>query len=306
MTGGPHAVTGAFSYSGAAVARALAARGRVVRTLTNHPERAPLDTTVQIAPLDFADGRRLREALAGVEVLYNTYWIRFPHAGATFDQAVENSARLFAAARAAGVRRVVHISITHPNRDSPYPYFRGKAAVEDLLRASGLSYAIARPAILFGGDGVLINNVAWLLRRFPVIALGAGGHYRVRGIHVDDLAGLCADLGERVDDVTMDAVGPDSLSFRDLVAAIRSAVGSTARMINVPGPVMVAATTVLGWALRDRLLTADEYGALAAGLADSTAPATGSTSITDWIARQGSNLGVRYANEIERHFATTA
>ena len=82
-----------------------------------------------------------------------------------------------------------------PAPTSPWPYFRGKALVERALAESGLSYAVLRPAILFGGDGVLINNIAWLLRHLPVFAIGGRGDYRVRGIHVDDLAQLCLAKG---------------------------------------------------------------------------------------------------------------
>lgn len=192
------AVTGAFSYTGASITDELIRRGRRVRTLTGHPERAPSSgTQAEIRPLAFTNRAALRESLEGLDTRYNTYWVRFSHGRMTFDTAVDNSRRLFDAAAIAGVRRIVHVSITHPDTASPYPYFRGKAVAEDHLGGTGISHAIARPAFLFGRDGVLINNVAWMLRRLPVVAVGDGGGYWVRGIHVDDLASLCADLGEQ-------------------------------------------------------------------------------------------------------------
>jgi len=199
----------------------------------------------------------------------------------------------------------VHISITNPSLDSPYPYFRGKAQVEQSLADTGVPCAIARPAILFGGDGVLINNIAWLLRRVPVFAVGGRGDYRVRGIHIDDLARLCVKLGAGRETVTVDAVGPQSLTFRELVDAVRAAVGSRALVVNVPGPVVLALSRALGTALRDTLLTADEYQAMADGLADSAAPATGDTVFTEWVAKHGAELGRNYANELDRHFRLT-
>jgi nucleoside-diphosphate-sugar epimerase len=300
------AVTGAFSYSGAAIARELLAQGRRVRTLTGHPERAPAGSEIDVRPLTFNDAGQLRASLAGVDTLYNTYWVRFPHGATTFDVAAENSRRLFAAAAAAGVRRVVHVSITHPATDSPYAYFRGKAAVEQHLLDAGLSHAIARPAILFGGDGVLINNVAWLLRHLPVVAVGGHGAYRVRGIHVDDLARLCVELGGDDADTVVDAVGPESMTFRELIDCVRSAVGSRARVAPVPGWAMPPLTAVLGLVLRDTLLTAQEYRAMADGLADSTAPSTGRIVLTDWVAEHGDQLGRHYANELTRHFVTAS
>jgi uncharacterized protein YbjT (DUF2867 family) len=301
-------VTGAFSYSGAAISRELISRGRRVRTLTGHPGRAPAGTEIDIRPLDFADPAGLAglaglaASLDGVHTLYNTYWVRFSHGQVTHDLAVRNSRVLFTAAAQAGVQRIVHVSITHASLTSPNSYFRGKAEVEQALADSGVPHAIARPAVLFGGNGVLLNNIAWLLRRLPVFAIGGRGDYRLRPIHVDDLARLCADLGERSDTLTVDAVGPQSVTFAALVAAIKSAVGSRAVVVRVPGALIPALAAGLNVVLRDTLLTAGEYRAMAAGLADSDAPATGSVVLTDWIREHASELGRHYANELDLHF----
>ena len=295
-------VTGAFSYSGAAISAELINRGHRVRTLTGHPDRAPAGTEIDVRPLDFTDQAQLTRSLEGAHTLYNTYWVRFPHGEVTHDLAVRNSRVLFTAAAAAGVRRVVHNSITHASLTSPDSYFRGKAEVEQALADSGVPHAIARPAVLFGGNGVLLNNIAWLLRRLPVFAIGGRGDYRLRPIHIDDLAQLCADLGGREDTVTVDAVGPQSVTFTELVAAIKSAVGSRAVVIRVPGGLIPVLAFGLNVMLRDTLLTAGEYRAMAAGLADSDGPSTGSIVLTTWIREHGDELGRRYANELDRHF----
>lgn len=295
-------VTGAFSYSGAAVCRELLRRGHRVRTLTGHPGRAPADTPVQVRPLDFTDQSELARSLQGTHTLYNTYWVRFAHGQLTHDVAVRNNRILFSAAAEAGVRRIVHVSITNPSLTSPDSYFRGKAEVEQGLAISGVPHAIARPAVLFGGNGVLVNNIAWLLRRLPVFAVGGGGSYRIRAIHVDDLARLLADLGERTDNTVVDAVGPQSLPFREIVESIKDAVGSRTVILPVPGALIPPMAAILNTVLRDTLLTADEYRAMAAGLADSDAPATGRIAFTDWVREHGPELGRHYANELDLHF----
>jgi nucleoside-diphosphate-sugar epimerase len=296
-------VTGAFSYSGAAIACELLQRGHQVRTLTGHPQRAPADSAIDCRPLDFTDARELSSSMAGAQTLYNTYWVRFAHGSVSHELAVANSKVLFAAAASAGLRRIVHISITNPSPESPDPYFRGKAAVEQALADCGVpSYAIARPAVLFGGDGVLVNNIAWLLRRLPVFAVGGRGDYRLRPVHVDDLSTLCADLGARDDTVVVDAVGPQSLTFRQMVEEIRAAVGSRSVLLPVAGALIPVLARVLNVALRDTLLTADEYASMAAGRADSAGPATGRVVFTDWVREHGDELGRRYANELDRHF----
>jgi len=295
-------VTGAFSYSGAAIARELERSGRRVRTLTGHPERAGAGTSLDVRPLDFDDVLALTASLEGATTLYNTYWVRFPHGGADFDRAVTNSRTLFHAARRAGVQRIVHVSITHASITSSYGYFRGKAEVERALAEVGVPYAVLRPAILFGGEGVLLNNIAWLLRHLPVFPVGARGAYRVRAVHIDDLAALALAAGaERVDSVT-DAVGPERPTFMELVRLIRGAVGSRSVIVRVPGALVPPLASAVGLVLRDVLLTGDEYRAMAAGLADTSGPATGHVALSAWINENAGSLGRSYANEIDRHF----
>jgi len=299
-------VTGAFSYSGRAIARRLLENGRTVRTLTGHPTHADPTTRIQVRRLDFADVPTLVRNLEGTTTLYNTYWVRFAHGRTDHTHAIENSRTLFHAARRADVQRIVHVSITNPSIESPYPYFRGKAIVERALAETGVSYAILRPAILFGDGGVLINNIAWLLRHLPVFAIGGRGRYRIRPVHIDDLARLCIDAASKRNDSITDAVGPDRPSFLELVRAIRVAVGSRARIVHVPGLLVPPIASVLNLALRDVLLTKDEYRSMSDGLADTDGPNTAPTAITAWLTEQGHNLGRQYVNELERHFRGAA
>jgi NADH dehydrogenase len=294
-------VTGAFSYSGAAITQELERSGRRVRTLTGHPERNA-GSTVDVRPLDFDDVLGLTASLRGATTLYNTYWIRFPHGPEDHVRAVANLRTLFHAARQAGVDRIVHVSITHPGISSPYGYFSGKAEAERALAEVGVPFAVLRPAILFGGDGVLINNIAWLLRHLPVFGVGGRGEYRIRPVHIDDLAALAVEAGASREDTVIDAVGPERPTFLELVRTIRDAVGARCAIVRVPGVVVPPLASVLGVLLRDVLLTGDEYKAMVAGLADTDGPATGTTSVSQWIADHGDSLGRTYANEINRHF----
>jgi NADH dehydrogenase len=300
-------ITGAFGYSGAAIARELQTAGREVRTLTGHPREAAggIDTR----PLDFADPDALARDLSGVHTMYCTYWVRFAHGSSTRQSAVANSKTLLDAAARAGVERIVYVSILHADPASPYPYFSGKGEVERHLAGLGVPYAVARPSILFGSSAargvnasVLLNNIAWLLRHLPAFGVGDGGGYRIRPIHVDDLARLCVGLGGQSGTVTVDAVGPDAPTFKEVVTAIRAATGSRSLLAPVPGWLIPPLATVLGAALRDVLLTAEEYGAMRDGLATSDAPAAGPASLLDWIAANGADLGRSYANELDRHY----
>jgi NADH dehydrogenase len=297
-----HAVTGAFGYSGLHLARLLLARGERVRNLTGHPDRPdPFAGTVQVTPFRFDDRDAMRAALADVRVLYNTYWVRFDHGASTFARAVENSRALFRAAVEAGVERVVHVSITNPSPGSPLPYFRGKALVEASLRESGLSHAILRPAVFFGGRDVLINNIAWLLRRLPMFGF-APGTYGLQPIHVEDYARLAADQGASRDDVVLDAVGPEVLRFEDLLRLVRRAVASRALLVPVPPSLLLAAARLIGAIVRDVVLTPDEVAGLSSNLLVSNAPPTAQTRLTAWLKDNAAQLGVEWASELQRHY----
>jgi NADH dehydrogenase len=295
-------VTGAFSNAGRAIAAQLVGSGRRVRTLTGHAERRGPSSPIDARPLQFTDRASLVEAMRGATTLYNTYWVRFARGTSTHDLAVANSRALFGAAAEAGVQRIVHVSITHPDLRSSDPYFRGKALVEQALVEVGIPHAIVRPGILFGGRAVLLNNIAWLLRHLPVFAVGGDGQYRVRPIHVDDLARLCVDRAADATDDLVDAVGPERPAFLELVGRIRAATHSRARIPRVPGAVVPVLSAGLGLVVHDVLLTRDEFVALSSGLADTDGPATGTTSVFAWIDAHGDGLGRSYVNELKLHY----
>jgi uncharacterized protein YbjT (DUF2867 family) len=296
-------VTGAFGYIGRYIAGLLLDQGRVVRTLTGHPQRPnPFGAAVTAVPFHFADPVLLAASLRGATTLYNTYWVRFERGPVTFARAVENTRALVQAAQRAGVRRMVHISITNPSADSVLPYFRGKAVVESVIVASGLSYALLRPTVVFGGDDILINNIAWLLRRSPVFAIPGRGDYRMQPVFVEDLARIAVWAGQQSRDLVMDAVGPEVFRFDELVRLIAQAVRSRARIVQVPPATALAVARAIGRLMGDVLLTQDELAGLMNDLLLSAGPPTGTTSLRNWLARNAGRLGRRYASEVQRHF----
>jgi uncharacterized protein YbjT (DUF2867 family) len=296
-----HVVTGAFGYSGRYLTKRLLDAGHRVRTLTGSPHREnPFGSQVEARAYTWNEPEKLVDAIRGAAVLYNTYWVRFNMPTATFEDAIRNTRTLFAAAREAGVRRVVHVSITNPSEDSPLEYFSGKARCEKMLRESGLSYAIVRPAVLFGGEGILINNIAWGLRKFPVFSIFGDGQYRLRPIHVDDLAALMVSEGAAAENHVLDAVGPESFTYRGLVEAIGRAIGKPRTIMSVPAALGWRAAWLVGKLMGDVMLTRQEVEGLMAGLLHTDSPPTGRTRLTDWLRETGATLGQRYFGEIVR------
>lgn len=297
------AVTGAFSYSGKYITRRLLARGEKVITLTNHPNRPdPFEGRVRAFPLDFADASSLTSSLRGAETLVNTYWVRFDKGANTQPAAVENTRRLVQAAVAAGVKRIVHISITNPSADSHLPYFWGKAANEKAVMDSGLSYAILRPTVLFGTEDILINNIAWLLRRFPFFALPGDGSYRLQPVFVDDVAALAVDAVYETGNSLRDAVGPDILTFREMVELIGEKIGARRPLLTVHPRLALTAAQFLSLFVRDVMLTPEEVDGLMAGLLVSKDPPLCKTKLGDWLEGNRASVGARYASELQRHY----
>ncbi len=296
-------VTGAFGFTGRYIASMLLARGETVRSLTNNPGPGR-DDRIETFPMDFQDQGGLARAMDGASVLFNTYWIRFARGELDFERAVENSRELVEAARRAGVGKIVHISITNASEDSPYPYFRGKALVERAVRESGISHAIVRPALVFGSGDVLLNNIAWLLRKMPVFAVPGSGNYRVRPVFAPDMAGLAVDLSDTPGDVTADAAGPETITFNEVITLTRKATKSRAAVVHAPPGAMLLMSKAMGAMLQDVVITRDEIGGLRDELLVSRGPVTGETALSEWLERPEirRTLGIKYASELDRHY----
>ncbi len=300
-------ITGTFSYTGKYATKLLLNRGYKVRTLTNHPGREnPFGDRVEVFPYDFDHPERLAETLRGASTLINTYWVRFPRGKTTFDSAVHNTRTLIAAAKDAGVRRIVHVSIANPSLQSPLGYYRGKAQLEQTVIESGLSYAIVRPTVIFGLEDILINNIAWFVRHFPVFAVPGDGHYGVRPIYVEDMARLMVDAGGQEASTMCDAVGPETFTFEELVRLIAAEVSKPVRIVRVPALVAYLCTRLTGLMMRDVVLTWEEYKGLMSNLLAPQGPHTGETRLTQWLSENREQIGRHYASEVARHYAVPA
>ena len=298
-----HAVTGAFGYSGKYIARRLLTAGCPTITLTNSTDRAnEFGGHLTAYPFNFEQPDKLVESLRGVDVLYNTYWVRFNHPTFTHADAVQNTLILFEAAQRAGVRRIVHVGITNPSEDSPLEYFRGKARLERALREFGFSHAVLRPTVLFGKEDILINNIAWAIRHLPVMGVFGDGQYRVQPIYVDDLAALAVEQGQQADfpETVINAIGPEIYTYRDMVAEIARQIGVRRPIVSVPPALGYLTGKVLGTLVDDVVITREEIEGLMSGLLYVDAPPAGKTRLSEWLGHNADTLGRRYTSELAR------
>ncbi|HEV3406968.1 MAG TPA: NAD(P)H-binding protein [Candidatus Dormibacteraeota bacterium] len=296
-------VTGAYSFTGRFIARRLMAQERSIRTLTNHPQREGAeDIKAEVAPLQFADREALVESMRGGEVLYNTYWVRFHHGRVRFGEAVANTRVLMGAAREAGVRRVVHISVSNPSEDSPLDYYAGKARAERAVRESGLSWAIVRPTLIFGQGDILINNIAWILRRFPIFGIPGRGNYRLQPVAGEDVAEIATWAAEQVDNLTVDAAGPDIVYYSEMVESIAIAVGRHPRFVYMSPRNALRAVRLLGRMVDDIVLNEPELEGLMSELLVSSERPRGTLRLDNWLLTHAETIGRTYASELARHW----
>lgn len=299
-------VTGAFSFTGKYIARRLLALGEPVRTLTGHPDREhTFGHAIASMPFHFEDPEALTASLRGATTLYNTYWVRFEHGRMTFSRAVEQTGILIEAARQAGVQRIVHISIVHADPDSPLPYFRAKGEAEKLVIESGLPHVILRPTVLFGMESILFNNIAWMLHKFPAFAIPGKGDYRLQPVYVDDLAELAVNAAHKNDSMILDAAGPETFTFEEMIRLMIKQVGSHARLLHLRPERAMQFIRMVGGLVGDVVLTGEEIDGLMHNVLVSTSPPTGHTVFSTWLKQHARSLGSVYFSEIERHYRGT-
>ena len=226
--------------------------------------------------------------LSGIDVLINTYWVRFNHGRTTFDEAVSNSRVLIRAAKEARVRKIVHVSIANPSLDSHLPYYAGKAQVEKEIIDSGLRYSILRPTVIFGAEDILINNIAWFVRHFPIF--------------VEDMADLAINCAAQSDNSILDAVGPEIFTFESLVRMIAAKTHCKTKLVHVWPGIALLLLHLIQPLVGDVILTREEIEGLEANLLVSNQSATGQTRLSEWLAQNVSILGTKYASELERHY----
>lgn len=296
-------ITGAFSFSGKYVAKRLLEKNYSLHTLTNHPDtNSPMVNAISINPLDFNDTDQLKKSLEGMDILINTYWIRFPYGNMTYEKAVENTKLLFDLSKKQGVKRIVHISISNPSLSSDLPYFKGKAELEQHLKRLGISYSIIRPTVIFGDEGILINNIAFIIKTFPFFAVMGDGDYQLQPIYVEDLAQLIVQAVESDENQLLDAIGPEVYTFDSLIQVIAQRLNKFIHIFHVSPGLAYFFTKILGWFVSDVIITKDEIKGLMNNLLVSADPPTGTTKLSDWIEQNKDQLGKHYQSELKRHF----
>ena len=300
---GTDIVTGAFGYIGRYITAQLLDSGRSVKTITTHIDKPnPFGERVKAHPYNFDRPELLKKTLQGAETLYNTYWVRFDHGSTTFSQAVRETEILFQCAAEAGIQKIVHISVTNASKESSLPYYQGKAGQEAALKRCNLPYAIIRPTLVFGKEDILVNNIAWLIRKFPIFPIFGDGQYRVQPVFVGDLASIAIDSAAQTTNDTLDAIGPEDYTFEDFVHLIAKALSRNVVFVRTPAGLGIFLGKVIGFALQDVILTKAELDGLMMNTLTSDQEPNGRTKFSAWLIENKHSIGSAYSSELARHF----
>jgi len=301
-----HCITGAYGFSGKYIGRRLLNEGHNVITITNSLNRPnEFGDKIKAHNFNFDKPELLVKTLEGVDVLYITYWIRFNHKTFTHSEAVDNTLILFDCAKKAGVKKIVHTSITNPSIDSPLEYFSGKAILEKALIETGIPYSILRPAVLFGDEDILINNIAWMLRKLPVVGIFGDGLYKLQPIFVDDFAALAVNEGKNRENKIVDAIGPETFTYLDLVKTIASIIGKDRPLWHVSNGFGLCAAKIIGRFVKDVVITKEEIDGLRSDLLFTSSPPAGNTKLSEWVMEHAQTIGKKYASEVGRRIDRT-
>jgi NADH dehydrogenase len=277
--------------------------GYQVKTVTTYPNKPnPFGDRVQASSYNFENPGKLIQFLSGGEILFNTYWIRFNYKHWSFLQALKNTAILFHCAQKAGVQKIVQISVTNPSLRDKLPYYRGKAIQEKILAASGVDFAIIRPTLVFGVEDILVNNIAWIIRKFPVVPIFGSGQYQVQPVFVENLARLAVSAGCSEGPQLMDATGPETFTFEAFLKLIARELRRQVLFVHISPSLGILLGKIIGLFVRDVLLTQDELRGLMANKLISKQEPNCETRFSEWLPANAQTLGKKYTSELDRHF----
>ncbi len=293
-------ITGAESFIGKYISNLLITLNYKIRSFTN--KSIDQRRGIEFHPYNFNNLEEVTKIFQGADYFFNTYWIRFNFKDKTFEKAYENTKSLIDCAKLAGVKKILHISITKANSLSPLKYFKYKGLIEEYIINSGVSYVILRPTVVFGKEDILINNIIWFLRRFPIFPIFGRGDYLIQPIYVLDLAKIAVEKALNSENSIIDCAGPEVFSFRELIQKIKSAIDSKSIIINLPTIIVFYLLKFLSFFLKDVILTKDEILALKGNLLHSKAPPLGKENLIEWIKKEKDCLGNGYRSELLRHY----
>ena len=260
------AVAGGTGFVGGAIARELASRGHRVVVLTHRgprpsgagptgtgPSGAGSAPAFEYRRADVTKPESLAAALAGVDALvislaFRNSPIEAPRRGQTFEKVdAAGTEALAAAAKAAGVKRLVYISGAGAAPDAPRHWFRAKWRAEEAIRGSGITYTILRPSWVYGPGDKSLNRFLGMSRWLPFVPQIGNGRQLMAPVFVADVGALAADALETpaAENATLEVGGPQTLTMDEIIRTALRTMGRRRPILHAPVLLMKIATAPL-------------------------------------------------------------
>ncbi len=275
-------VAGATGYLGGFVVREFKARGHFVRALARSPEKlAPLQDSIdEIVQAEVTRPETLEHVCDGIDVVFSSVGITKQKDGLTFrDVDYQGNKNLLEAAQRAGVETFIYVSVFNGPNLPDLAIVKAHEDFVDVLKASGLNYAVLRPTGYFSD----MEQFLEMARKGRVYLIGRGDN-SVNPIHGADLAVCCVDALER-DRQEIDVGGPEILTYREIAELAFQSLGKPARLTAIPVWVMKSVNAVV------KIFNKHQGELLAffttAMTSDVAAPTTGTHRLSDHFERLG-------------------
>ena len=228
-------VTGASGYIGGRLIPRLLDKGHTVRAMARTPDKlagADWHDRVEVVRGDLGDPESLRAAFEGVDVLY--YLVHSMGSAKDFEAEEARSARnVVAAAREAGVRRLVYLGGLHPSGTELSPHLRSRAAVGDILLASGIETLVLQAGIVIGAGSASFEMMRHLTDRLPAMTTPKWVHNKIQPIAIDDVLHYLTEAATAQVPCsrTWDIGGPDVFEYGEAIQIYAEVAGLRRRLI---------------------------------------------------------------------------
>ena len=234
-------ITGSTGFVGRNLRAQLS--GRPMRLLVRDASKhAGLKSAnVEIVEGDVQDRASLAGKMTGCDAVIHLVAIIDESADATFDLNIrQGTENVVAEAKAAGIKRFIHMSAMGAHDNPAFPYHQSKFRAEQAVKGSGIPWTILRPSVIFGpGDG-FINALADVVRAFPVIPVVGTGASRFQPVSVKEVAECFVAALDNPDtaDRIIDIGGPDVVTYEEMIDTIAKMLGKKKPKVHVPLPLM--------------------------------------------------------------------
>jgi uncharacterized protein YbjT (DUF2867 family) len=237
----PVVVTGGSGLVGTHLCRQLVDAGWKVRAIVRDAEKAAArlgHLRLEIRVGDIRDAEAMRSALADAGALIHLAAIAIEKPGDSYEAVnTDATAVILAAARAAGVQRIVYMSQNGASSSSPYRFLRSKGIAEDMVTTSTMKWTVLKPSVIFGPEDEFVNVLARLVRLSPfVFPLPGGGVARFQPIAADDVARAARKCLEDRETVhrSLSIGGSTPLTLREMTERILVAMNASRKLVGVP------------------------------------------------------------------------